>query len=165
MKRCRAWHTTVSLDKLRLSSPIFPYITHSHWTPSLTAHSPTHPTVDGEAGGRHSRSPCLPFSLFLFFKYFFILFIFVLWSVFPFHSPVCHFLSSISTFSLPLASLHIFLSLSHYLSLAFLLPPLPSSSLLVPNSCCCARMGLNLTQVWMVKKKQLPAHLPHSFVF
>lgn len=44
MKRRGAWRTSVSLDKPRLSSPIFPSITHSHWTPSFTAHSPIHPT-------------------------------------------------------------------------------------------------------------------------
>lgn len=45
------------------------------------------------------------------------------------------------------------------------LPPPSTSCLWCPNSCCCARMRLNLTQVWMAKKKQFSAHLPHSFFF
>ncbi len=54
--------------------------------------------------------------------------------------------------------------LSHHLPPAF--RSLPSTlCLLAPNSCCCARMGLNLTQVWMAKKKTLSAHLPHTFFF
>lgn len=35
----------------------------------------------------------------------------------------------------------------------------PPSCFLAPNSCHCAIMGLNLTQAWMVHKKQLVAHL------
>lgn len=45
MKRLPARRTTVSLDKPRLSSPIFPSITHSHRTPSFTAPFPN--TSDG----------------------------------------------------------------------------------------------------------------------
>lgn len=58
----------------------------------------------------------------------------------------------------------LFPCLSHIISpscLAF--SPPSTSALLAPNSCCCARMRLNLTQVWMAKKKQFSAHLPHSF--
>lgn len=85
----------------------------------------------------------------------------------PLPSSFRHFPFSTSSFSLPLASLSLLLShlpLSHYLSPPFLSRP-STSSLSAPNSCCCARTGLNLTQVWMAKKKQSSAHLPHSFFF
>ena len=116
MKRRGARRTTVSLDKQRLSSPISPSITHPRWTPSFTAHSPTHPTGDGEAGGRPACSA------------FFLIIIFFFYSLsfhFPPHSRLLSFsVPHLLLFPPPLASLSLPLSLSHYLSLlpCFLFP-------------------------------------------
>lgn len=144
MKRRGAQRTSVSLDKSRLSSPIFPSITHSHRTPSFMA-IPQHIRQDGEAGARHDTACALPVSLFLFSPR----------SDFSFYS-LCSIFCPHPPF-LPLL----------LLSLSSLFLSLPSTfSVWAPNSCCCARMGLKLSQVWMAKKKQQPAaHLPHSFSF
>lgn len=113
---------------------------------------PQHIRQDGEAGAKHDIACALPFSL-LFFPSLLCLslslpllpsFIFCPRPPFSFFFLLCH-PSFLNYLSPP------FLSLPSFLSLWAL------------NSCCCARMGLNLTQVWMAKKKQFSAHLPHSF--
>lgn len=133
------WRATepVSLDKARLTSPVFPSITHSHRTPTSKAHR-------REAYGRRAIAspPAPPYSLCLFF--------------FLLHDVCLFFLHcSPPPSSLPLTR--------HLYATSLLLPSTPS--LRATNSCCCAKMRLNLTSEHSKERKLLSAHLLHNLVF
>lgn len=108
---------------------------HSGQNSSLTAPSPTHLTANREAGGGHAVNPGTLPAFLLLKKK-----VFHFSDTHQIFSPVFHLLSSIP----------------------FLPPP---SCFLAPNSCHCARMGLNLTQMWMVHKKQLIAFYYYLFIY
>lgn len=141
--------------------PHLPYLSLTHTEPPLLWPIPQHIRQGMERlGGRHARAfACTAFPLIIFFP---------TWSVFPFSLPpsviFCPppplFLHNLPPF---LFSRHVF-PLSLYHSFPFSLLP-PTSSLLAPNSCCCARMGLNLTQVWMARKKAFLCPSASFFIF
>lgn len=146
MKRRRARHTTVSLDKPRLSSPIFPSITHSHWTPFFTAHSPTHPTRwRGQFNTWHRL--CTTFLLIIIFA----CMVSIAFMLHSFSVLLLFFwclLSSVSLKSSPsfsFAPLHLI--------------PLSSQQLLLCQN------GAKFNTSVDGKEKAVLAHLPHSFFF